>query len=229
MEILFTALILIVVSAESHAPHSLLTPRHTPLVAAVQRTSLSVVAVRFPRPGRSDAVGTGVVIDSRGYIVTNHHVVGGARTVSVCLEDGTELPARVLVVEADTDLAILLIKSEGGIDRKLPALPLARTCDLMVGEQVIAVGNPFGYQHTVSTGIVSALGRQITMPTGAVLTGLIQTDASINPGNSGGPLLNIDGEMIGLVVALREGAHGIAWAINADAVRSMIRRHVPPQ
>ncbi len=96
----------------------------------------------------------------------------------------------------------------------------------MVGEQVIAVGHPFGYLNTVSTGIVSALDREVTMPTGDVLQGLIQTDASINPGNSGGPLLNINGELIGVNVALREGAQGIAFAINADAVKLMLSRHL---
>jgi serine protease Do len=94
----------------------------------------------------------------------------------------------------------------------------------MVGETVIAVGHPFGYTHSVSTGIISALGREITMPSGDVLTNLIQTNASINPGNSGGPLLNINGELIGINVALREGAQGIAFALNADMVKEVLSR-----
>ena len=105
-------------------------------------------------------------------------------------------------------------------------LPLAPVDDLMVGETVIAIGHPFGYTHTVSTGIISALGREITMPTGDVLTGLIQTNASINPGNSGGPLLNINGEFIGINVALREGAQNIAFAINAGTVKSFLQQHL---
>ena len=111
-------------------------------------------------------------------------------------------------------------------EQELSVLPLAPVDDLMVGETVIAVGHPFGYTHTVSTGIVSALGRDITMPTGDALTGLIQTNASINPGNSGGPLLNINGEFIGVNVALREGAQNIAFAINAGTVKTFLRTHL---
>src|SRR5205085_2088984 len=120
------------------------------------------------------------------------------------------------------DLAVLRIRS----NKKLAALPLAPVDDLMVGETVIAVGHPFGYTNTVSVGIVSALGREITMPTGDVLNGLIQTNASINPGNSGGPLLNVNGEFIGVNVALREGAQGIAFAINTGTVKSFLRQHL---
>jgi serine protease Do len=96
----------------------------------------------------------------------------------------------------------------------------------MVGETVIAVGHPFGYTNTVSVGIVSALGREVTMPTGETIGGLIQTDASINPGNSGGPLLNVNGELIGINMALREGAQGIAFAINAGTVRAALSEHL---
>ncbi len=96
----------------------------------------------------------------------------------------------------------------------------------MVGETVIAIGHPFGYVNTVSTGIISALDREITMPAGDALTGLIQTNASINPGNSGGPLLNINGELIGINVALRDGAQGIAFAINAGTVTGMLQKHL---
>jgi serine protease Do len=96
----------------------------------------------------------------------------------------------------------------------------------MVGETVIAIGNPFGFANTVSTGIISALEREITMPAGDTLTNLIQTNASINPGNSGGPLVNINGELIGINVALREGAQGIAFAINVDSVKKVLRKHL---
>jgi serine protease Do len=196
--------------------------RKTPVVEAVARTRASVVTVTVPRAGRKDAVGTGVIIDERGYVITNRHVVGGAKSVQVCLADGVELTAEVATADPALDLAVLRIRT----GRKLTALALAPAGDLMVGEQVIAVGHPFGYVNTVSTGIVSALDREITMPTGDVLTGLIQTDASINPGNSGGPLLNINGELIGINVALREGATGIAFAINADTVKLMLSRQL---
>jgi serine protease Do len=128
----------------------------------------------------------------------------------------------VVIDESPRDLAILRIHGERGFQ----ALPLGPASDLMVGETVIAVGHPFGYAHTVSQGIVSALGREITMPSGDVLSGLIQTDASINPGNSGGPLLNINGELIGINVALREGAQGIAFAINAEQVKEVLSRQL---
>jgi serine protease Do len=203
---------------EAGAQHS----RKTPVVEAVAKTRASVVTITVPRTGRKDAVGTGVIIDERGYLVTNRHVVGGAQSVQICLADGTELTARVLSADPRVDLAVLHVN----VGKKLTALRLAPAGDLMVGEQVIAVGHPFGYVNTVSTGIVSALNREITMPTGDVLTGLIQTDASINPGNSGGPLLNINGELIGINVALREGAMGIAFAINADTVKMLLSRQL---
>jgi serine protease Do len=167
-------------------------------------------------------VGTGVIVDEHGYVVSNRHVITGASSISVCLADGTELPATLAAEEPQTDLAILRVHS----GKRLHALTLGPGSDLMVGETVIAVGHPFGYSHTVSTGIISALGRKIALPTGEELSNLIQTDASINPGNSGGPLLNINGELIGLNVALREGAQGIAFAINVDTLKQVLSRHL---
>jgi serine protease Do len=173
-------------------------------------------------PGSNQAnkgmAGTGVIVDERGYIVTNRHVVAGATQVLVRLADDRELPAQIVVADKNTDLAILKINSP----TKLPALHLGRSDDMEVGEDVIAVGHPYGYSFTVTRGIVSALGRKIELPTGAVLTGLIQTDAAINPGNSGGPLLNIDGEFIGINTALRDGANGIAFAINTGTIKNML-------
>ncbi len=169
-----------------------------------------------------DTVGTGVIIDERGYIVTNRHVIGASHDIRIRLHNGTELAAELVWGEAAQDLAVLRIRPPG----RLQALALAPVGDLMVGETVIAVGHPFGYTDTVSTGIVSALEREITMPSGATLTGLIQTSAGINPGNSGGPLLNINGELIGINVALRDGAQGIAFAINADTVKHVLMTHL---
>lgn len=199
--------------------------RRNPVVIAVQKTRNSIVSIRVPRAGTRDMVGTGVIVDERGFVVTNRHVIGNARSMKVQLCDGTSLEAEVHVHETALDLAILKLQSS----KKLPALPLGPVSDLMIGESVIAIGHPFGYNNTVSTGIISALGREITMPTGDVLTGLIQTDASINPGNSGGPLLNINGELIGINVALREGAQGIAFAINADTVKKFLNKHLNAQ
>jgi len=199
--------------------------RRNPVVEAIQKTRDSIVGIRIVRNGASETVGTGVIIDERGIIITCRHVVGARDSVQIALRDGSEFDANVAVVEAGKDLAILQIRNA----KRLPALGLAPTADLMIGEDVIAVGHPYGYVNTASRGIIGALNRSITMPTGDVLTGLIQTDASINPGNSGGPLLNINGELIGINVALREGAQGIAFAINASTVKEVLRKHLSAQ
>jgi serine protease Do len=196
-------------------------PRRNPIVLAVQKTRDGVVSVRAPRAGRGLA-GTGVIVDEHGYVITNAHVVGASGAVKIRMADGTDTDGHIVATDTALDLAIVRIQS----GRRHKALKLAPVHDLMVGETVIAIGHPFGFTNTVSTGIISALNRSITMPSGNVVSGLIQTDASINPGNSGGPLLNINGELIGINVALREGARGIAFAINADTVCTFLRRHL---
>jgi serine protease Do len=199
--------------------------RVTPIVEAVRKTRDSIVTIRVERRhgwGRKEVVGTGVIVDERGYAITNRHVVHYAEEITVVLVDHTELRCQVVAEVDDHDLAILRLET----NRKLQALTFAPASDLMVGETVIAIGHPYGYTNTVSTGIVSALGRTVTMPEGTDLEGLIQTNASINPGNSGGPLLNINGELIGINVALRDGAQGIAFALNADAVQSVLSRYL---
>src|SRR5262249_11254666 len=153
----------------------------TPIVEAVARTRASVVAIKAQKRNKwgrtAEITGTGVLVDERGYLVTNGHIVSNAAQLKVRLLDETVLTAKVVVEEPRWDLAVL--KVEAG--KKLPALPLGPGSDLMVGERVIAVGNPYGYTNTVSTGIISALGRDVPMPNDRVLTNLIQTDASINP------------------------------------------------
>jgi serine protease Do len=197
--------------------------RRTPIVEAVQKTRAAIVTVKVDKPGRTrETIGTGVIVDERGYVVTNRHVVHEGIRVLVRLANGSDLRARMLASDPRRDLAVLRVRA----GKTLPALLLAPASDVMVGETVIAVGHPFGYRNTVSTGIVSAVGRELEMPTGDVLSGLIQTDASINPGNSGGPLLNINGELIGINAALPEGAHGIAFAISSDTVKSVLSRHL---
>lgn len=209
--------------ATATEPSKITYSRRNPIVEAVQKTKEAIVTIKAARPGSAkDTVGTGVVIDERGFIVTNRHVIGRSKNVRVRLHDGTLWPAEFVWGESDGDLAVLRIWAH----HPLQALELAPVADLMVGETVIAIGHPFGYTDTVSTGIVSALDREITMPTGATLTGLIQTSAGINPGNSGGPLLNINGELIGINVALRDGAQGIAFAINAGAVKQALTTHL---
>jgi serine protease Do len=196
--------------------------RRNATVRAVQKVKQSVVAVKVKQMlggGRSkDAVGTGLIVDERGYIITNCHVVASNPRVTVRLVDGTDLPGEVIYSSAATDLAIVRVRTE----RRLVAQPLVPAADLEEGEDVIAVGHPLGYSYTVSKGIVSALNREIEMPTGYTLTGLIQTDAAINPGNSGGPLLNINGGVVGINVAYNQEAQGIAFAISSEAVKRVL-------
>ena len=164
------------------------------------------------QPQRVNGMGTGVVIDERGYIITNHHVVEGVKKIEVTLHDEKSYIATLVSHDPKTDLAIIKIKTPD----LLPVITIGTSSDLMPGEQVIAVGNAYGYEHTVTEGIISALHRRVQVSDAQSYNDLIQTDASINPGNSGGPLLNVDGEMIGINVAVRAGAQGIGFAIPVD-------------
>jgi serine protease Do len=158
------------------------------------------------------SIGSGVVVHEGGYIVTNAHVVSQASDVRVTFADGHAESADILAVDADHDLAVLKIQAK----RPLACLKLGRSGDIMVGETVVAIGNPLGLQHTVTAGIVSALDRTLEFGRDVVYRGLIQTDASINPGNSGGPLLNANGELIGINTAIRGDAQNIGFAIPVD-------------
>lgn len=206
-------------------------PRRTAIVEAVDRVHQSVVSIssekkaeshsRWPfspeenqRP-RVSGMGSGVLIDRRGYILTNHHVVDKVQGIMVQLFDGTTCPARLLQFDAAMDLAILKIEPP----RPVTAIDMGTSADLMVGETVITIGNAFGYENTVSVGIISALHRDVTLSDEQVYRNLIQTDACINPGNSGGPLINIEGKLIGINVAVRAGAQGIGFALPVDEVK----------
>jgi len=219
--------------------------RRTPVVRAVERTApcvvnLSTKQVRTVRPFMhfnlpdvfrrefgdlfrprryvSGSLGSGAIISPRGYIVTNAHVVEQADEIIVTLADESQHQARLVSADPEADLAIIKIEP----DKPLRAIRLGTSGDLMIGETVIAVGNPFGYQHSVTTGVVSALDRTLEPAAGLKYEGLIQTDAPINPGNSGGPLLNIRGEMIGINSAIRAGAQGLGFAIPVDEVREIM-------
>ena len=171
------------------------------------------------RERTSQSLGSGFVWSSDGIIVTNNHVVEGASRITANFHDGTQLPARVLGVDPDSDLAILRVDG-----KNFPAAPIGTSTDLMIGETVVAVGNPFGLSGTVTTGVVSALGRSVPSETqGRTYTDFIQTDASINPGNSGGPLLNIEGRVIGINVAIYAQAQGIGFAIPVDRAKKVIQ------
>lgn len=200
--------------------------RLTPVVRAVREARPAVVNIQgqklvagFDQPGGgSDAphqvngMGTGIVIDERGYILTNYHVVAEVRRIEVTLDDHRSFVAEMLARDTDTDLAVIKIRAP----EPLRVIRIGTSSDLMDGESVIALGNAFGYEHTVTRGIISALDRDVQVSETQSYDDLIQTDASINPGNSGGPLLNIDGEMIGVNVAVRAGAQGIGFAIPVD-------------
>src|SRR5262249_12113427 len=183
---------------------------------------VTVTAVKDDSWGRKEVVGTGIIVDERGYVLTNRHVVVPADHITVELDEGTRLEAKLLADDARLDLAGLRIQAK----RVLHALVFGPSADVLVGETVIAVGSPFGYSNSVSTGIVSAVGRRIALRGGDVLGDLIQTDASINPGNSGGPLLNINGEVIGINIAVRDGAQGIAFALGSDKVVQLLSRQL---
>jgi len=161
-----------------------------------------------------NGMGTGIVIDSRGYILTNYHVVDGVHEIQVTTADEEHFIAKILCHDPETDLAIIKIQ----IERPMAVITMGSSADLMPGESVIAIGNAYGYVDTVTQGIVSALHRAVQVSDAQYYEDLIQTDACINPGNSGGPLLNIDGEMIGINVAVRAGAQGIGFAIPVDKV-----------
>jgi serine protease Do len=202
--------------------------RRTPVVDVVRRVKEAVVNIHSERTVRAPAadelfsltpsqnrvngMGTGIVIDPRGYLVTNQHVVDDVSSLRVRLADGTTLSARVLARDTESDLALLKINPP----RALPVMPLGTAKDLQVGETVVAIGNAYGYDHTVTVGVVSAIGRDVTLNREVRYRSLIQTDASINPGNSGGPLINLNGELVGVNVAIRAGAQGIGFAIPVD-------------
>jgi len=200
--------------------------RVTPIVTAVKNSAPAVVNIHgqksvtdplavgrtAPASREVNCMGTGVVIDSRGYILTNHHVVDGVRQINVTLDGGQAYVAQLVAHDRETDLAVIRIKTPN----PLSTISLGTSQDLMTGETVIALGNAYGYEHTVTSGIISALHRNVQVNETQQYLDLIQTDASINPGNSGGPLMNLDGDMIGLNVAVRAGAQGIGFAIPVD-------------
>lgn len=173
---------------------------------------------RQPRRLERHSVGSGFVLHPDGYLVTNAHVVDRTSECKVTLADGTELPAASIAIDRKNDLAVLKIETE----RPLPAVRLGVSNDLMPGETVVAIGNPLGLQHTITTGIISALDRELRFSRDVVYSGLIQTDASINPGNSGGPLLNVLGEVIGINSAIRGDAQNIGFAIPVDRLRELL-------
>ena len=216
--------------------------RRTPLVQAVERTKASVVNInaqevvkaRTPEDpfelffggGRTrdqvrTSLGSGFVFDPAGYVLTNYHVVARGTRIQVSFEDGSDYTAKVVGTDPGGDLAVLKIQS----NKKLTAAPLGTSTDLMLGEPALAIGNPYGLNQSVSVGVVSALHRTVRAENRSYYD-FIQTDASINPGNSGGPLINADGEVIGVCSAIYANAQGIGFAIPIDRALRVARELV---
>lgn len=175
----------------------------------------------FPRPlVRQKSIGSGVVIHPAGYVITNAHVVGRAESITIQFADKSNYPAKVVSSDPRHDLAILQVELPAG--KNVAYLPLGRSDDLMVGETVIAIGNPLGFGQTLTTGVISATNRVLEFDRGIRYGGLIQTDAPINPGNSGGPLLNVLGQLIGINTAIRADAQNIGFAIAVNTLAEQL-------
>ena len=217
---------IVVGPVESSTAREISAERLTPVVLAVRQARPAVVSIQGQKtvtnaaelengsdaPRQVNGMGTGTIVDERGYILTNYHVVSDVRRIEITLDDGRDYTAELVAYDAASDLAIIKIPAP----KPLSVIRIGSSADLMEGESVIALGNAFGYEQTVTRGIISALGRDVQVSDTQAYDDLIQTDASINPGNSGGPLLNVDGEMIGVNVAVRAGAQGIGFAIPID-------------
>jgi serine protease Do len=242
--------LLILVPASPHPGWGLNSERESPVVRAVRKVSPAVVNIsssyevrkranpfsgfgmspffeeffkdfldpRFERRQESASLGSGVIIDGkRGFILTNAHVIERAEKIKVVLKDEREFEATIVGADPDSDLAVLQIHAQ----QALPSIEMGSSDDLMIGETVIAIGNPFGFSHTVTTGVISAIDRSIRAEDRVYLD-FIQIDASINPGNSGGPLLNINGDLIGINTAIYAKAQGIGFAIPINRAKKII-------
>ncbi len=236
------------VSPASSAQPKQASDRHTPVTRVYQDTHEAVVNIAGERimaaprgPGylwpdmfdlwgprfqRQVAVlGSGLIVHEDGYVITNAHVIQGAEKVKVVFSDGRDFPAEIISTDETKDLAVMTVDT----DEKLPFIHLGRSNDLMIGETVIAIGNPYGYSNTVTSGVISAVGRDIQVAEGMWLRGLIQTDAPINPGNSGGPLLNVNGDLIGVNTAIRAEAQNIGFAIPVDTLADNLSQMLMPE
>jgi serine protease Do len=222
--------------------------RRTPIVVAVEKVSPAVVNIStekivrsrssfgfsdpffdqffqdfldpFPRRQyKQSSLGSGVLIDEKGYVLTNQHVILKASKITITLADNREFEGELVGADARFDLAVVKVLTE----EQLPVVKIGSSADLMIGEPVIAIGNPFGLSHTITTGVISALNRAIRVDDDRIFRGFIQTDAPINPGNSGGPLINILGDVIGINTAIYGNAQGIGFAIPIDRAKRIAR------
>ncbi|MBV9016691.1 MAG: trypsin-like peptidase domain-containing protein [Alphaproteobacteria bacterium] len=169
--------------------------------------------------GRSRGIGSGVVFTPDGYLLTNNHVVAGAARLVASMPDGRQIDAKPVGFDPATDLAVLRLAAGG-----LPSAEFSSSAHLRVGQIVVAIGNPLGFQATVTAGIVSALGRSLRSPSGRLIDSVIQTDAPLNPGNSGGPLVDGNGRVVGINTAMIGAAQGICFAIGIDTAADVAAR-----
>jgi len=190
------------------------------IINAVENVKTAVVKVEILEKQKDKLVvagtGSGFIFSSDGYLITNSHVVGNAAAIQIKLHDGSAIGAVLVGQDKDADLAVLKIGSGN-----FKPVKLGISAELKIGQLVIAIGNPLGFQHTVTAGVVSALGRTLESQTGRMIDSMIQTDAALNPGNSGGPLINTDGEVIGVNTAVIKGAQGLCFAISIDTVKDI--------
>jgi serine protease Do len=236
-------ILILTLAASMSAAAKTANPRETPVVRAYQRNKDAVVSIaakqvvqresdlfsmriedffpfRAQKPMTLSSLGSGFIVHPNGYIVTNSHVVAGAVEISIIMPDekGTSYPGRKIAVDPTCDLAVIKIDA----DQPLPTVTLGYSGDLMIGEPVLAIGNPYGFRQTLTDGIVSAIHRDLQLDEEFTLPEMIQISAPINFGNSGGPLININGEVIGINTAIRKAAQNIGFAIPVDRLREKL-------